>query len=216
LLKVDEYIGEFAAVRQGETGAPQLIDPRELDDAIKEFLANPERMLNDVAASKADPVLAQAARQLLDPLISAASAEAESASRAYDEVTALLEGQSPAAVGAAAEDVGLLAREAGFFRPVDTWPAFVRDVGVLTSFAVVAPPIADGGDPGAVLRGQRAVRDVNRLAQAILFVKQAMDATKKECERGGSIGGDVSSLRAEVRSQVEELVTFANSLGSGG
>ena len=62
-IKADEYVGEFAAVRQGETGRPQLIDPRELDDAIEEFLANPEESLTDVAASKADPVLAQAARQ---------------------------------------------------------------------------------------------------------------------------------------------------------
>jgi hypothetical protein len=215
-LKIDEYVGDFAAVRQGGTGGPQLIDPLELDDAIEEFLASPEKSLNDVAASKADPVLAQAARQLLDALTSAASAEAESASRAYEMVTTLLEGQSPAAVGAAADDVGLLARDAGFFRPADKWPVFRRDVDMLSASTVVDPSVGDGGDLGAVLRGQRATRDINLLAQALRFAKQVMDETKEECERAGGIGGDVSTLRTEVKSQVEGLAKLANSLGSEG
>jgi hypothetical protein len=212
-LKADEYVGEFAAVRQGETGGPQLIDPRELDGAIEEFLANPKKSLSDVAASNADPVLARAARQLLDALLSAASAEAESASRAYETATTLLEGQSPAAVGAAADDVGLLARDAGFFRPVDKWPAFRKDIEVLSASTVVDPSVGDGSDLGAVVRGQRATRDINRLARALRLVKQVMDDTKKECERGDDIGGDVSTLRTEVKSQVEELAKLANSLG---
>ena len=215
-IKADEYVGEFAAVRQGEAGGPQLIDPRELDDAIAEFLANPEKSLNDVASSKADPVLAQAARQLLDALRSAAPAEAESASRAYETVTTLLEGRSPAAVGVAAEGVGLLARDAGFFRPAEAWPAFHRAVEELSSSAATDPSIADGGDLGAVLRGQSATRDINQLARAMLVIKQVMDDTKKECERGDGAGGDISTLRTEVRSHVEELARLANSLGSGG
>lgn len=212
-LKVDEYVGEFDAVRQGEIGGPQLIDPRELDGAIEEFLVNPERSLNDVAVSKADPVLAQAARQLLDALLPAASAEAESVSRAYETVATLLEGQSPAAVGAAADRVGQLANDSGFFRPADAWPDFRRAVDELSTSAGVDPSIADGADLGALLRGQREARDVNGLAQALRLVKQIMVDTKKECERGDGTGGDVSTLRTHVRSQVEELAKLANSLG---
>ena len=78
------------------------------------------------------------------------------------------------------------------------------------------PSIADGGDLGAVLRGQSATRDINQLARTMLIVKQVMDDTKKECERGDGAGGDISTLRTEVRSHVEELARLANSLGSGG
>jgi hypothetical protein len=211
-LRVDEYVGEFAAVRQGETGQPQLIDPRELDDAIEKFIADPKTSLADVAGSKADSRLAQDARQLLDALLSAASAEAASASRAYETVSTLLEGQSPASVGAAADDVGQLAREAGFFRPADRWPAFRSEIEILSAPTVVDPSVADGGDLGAVLRGQRATREINRLAQALTFVKQVMDATKRESERGGGVAGDVSRLRTEVKSQVEEVAKLVNSL----
>jgi len=215
-LKVNEYVGEFAAVRQGETGRPQLIDPLDVDNAIKEFLASPEKSLEDVAASKADPLLAQSARQLLGALSAATSAEAESASRACETVTTLLEGHSPAAVGAAADGVARLANDAGFFRPADAWPAFRRAVDELSASTVVYPSIADGGDLGAVLRGQRATRDIKQLARALLFVKQVMGATKEEGERGSGMGGDVATLQNEVRLQVEEAARLANSLGSGG
>ncbi len=215
-IKAEQYVGEFAAVRQGETGGPQLIDPRELDDAIAEFLANPEVCLGDLAASTADPVLAQAARQLLHALVSAAPAEAESATRAYETVRKLLEGKSPAAVGAAAHDVGQLARDAGFFRPADKWPAFRSDIEVLSASTVVNPSVGDGSDLGAVLRGQCATRDINRLARALHRVRQFMVDTQKECERGDRIRGDISKLRTEVKSQVEELAKLANSLGREG
>jgi hypothetical protein len=215
-LRVDEYVGEFAAVRQGETGQPQLIDPRELDDAIKEFFADPRKSLSDVAASNADPVLAQDARQLLDALSSAAPVEAELVSRAYKGVTTLLEGHSPASVAAAAEEVGLLARDAGFFRPTEKWAAFRSGIEVLSSSILVDPSVADTGDPGVVLRVQRATRDINRLSRALTFVKQVMDETKKECERGGGVAGDVATLRGEVKSQVEEVADLANSLGRAG
>jgi hypothetical protein len=212
-LKADEYVGEFAAVRQGELGQPQLIDPRKLDSAIQEFLADPQKSLEMVATSEADPVLVQAARQLLDALGPAAPAEAELASRAYETVRTLLEGQSPASLAAAADDVGLLAREAGFFRPADKWPAFRRAIEDLSTTVVVDPSAGSGFDIGALLRSQRATREINRLARALIFIKQVMNETLQECERGRGVAGDVSALRAQVTSQVDELAELVRSLG---
>lgn len=212
-LKVEEYVGEFAAVRQGGAGQPQLIDPRDLDDAIEEFLADPKKGLGDVAASKVDPVLAQNAQQLLAALTAAASEEAASATRAHATVTSLLEGQSPAVVASAAEEVGTLARDGGFFRPSDNWLNFRSAIDTLSASEVGDLPATSGDDIGAVLRGQRAIREVNRLANALTFVKHVMDETKKEAERGGGSAGDVSELRAEVKKLVEELAKLAKSFG---
>jgi hypothetical protein len=190
-----------------------LIDPRELDGAIEEFLTNPKRSLDSVATSKADPVLIQDARQLLDALLSAAPAEAKLAARAYETVSTLLEGQSPASLATAAETVGLLARDAGFFRPADAWPAFHNAIDDLSSAVVVDPSVANGVDLGVALKGQRATRDINRLARALAFVKHAMDETRRECQRGEGGAGNVSALRAQVKSQVQEVARLANSLG---
>ena len=66
------------------------------------------------------------------------------------------------------------------------------------------------------MRSQRAIRELERLAKALTFLRQVMGETKRESERGGGHAGDVSTLRAEVKTQVEELATLANSLGSGG
>jgi hypothetical protein len=212
-LNVEEYIGEFAAVRQGDTGLPQLIDPRDLDDAIEEFLADPQKALGEAAASRADPVLAQSAHQLLDALTAAASAETLSFQTHYETVTALLEGQSPATVASAAEEVGVLAKDAGFFRPSEDWVKFRSSIDFLSASTVGDLPLMTAGDIGAVLRNQRVIREVDRLAKELTFAKYVMAETKKESERGGGDAGDISALRAEVKSHIEKLAKLVNSLG---
>lgn len=214
-LKVEEYVGEFAAVRQGETGQPQLIDPRDLDDAITAFLADPMNALDEVAASKADPVLAQAAHDLAAALAANTSRAAESAMQAYETVTSLLEGHPPASVASAAEEVGVLARDGGgFFRPQHKWPDFQSAIDVLSAATLGEAPVIDDGDIGAVVRRQRAIRELEQLAKALTFVRHVMEETKKESERGGGDAGDISKLRTEVKMHVEELAKLAKSFGS--
>lgn len=215
-LRVEEYVGEFAAVRQGETGQPQLVDPLDLDDAIEQFLADPKAALDEVAASKADPVLAQSAQQLLAALAAGARGAADSAKQAYETVTSLLEGHSPAVVASSAEEVGVLARDGGFFRPSDKWLEFRSAIELISAATTGDAPVISDGDVGAVVRSQRAIRELERLAKALTFVQHVMWETKKESERGGGHAGDVSTLRAKVRTQVQELAKLANSLGSEG
>ena len=215
-LRVAEYVGEFAAVRQGESGQPQLVDPRELDEAIEAFLAEPTTALNEVAASKADPVLAQSAQQLAAALTAGAVAAVESATVAHETVTSLLEGHAPAVVAAAADEVGVLARDGGFFRPADKWPEFRSALEVLSGATSNKAPVLGKGDVGGVVRNQSAIREVERLAKALRFVKFVMEETKKESERGGGQAGDVSALRTEVKTQVDEVAKLAKSLGLEG
>jgi hypothetical protein len=211
-LKVDDYVGEFAAVRQGDSGSPQLIDPRLLDSAITSFLANPLDELDAVTKSEADPVLAQAAQRLQVALSAAVPHEAATASQAITTVHQLLEGQSPGSVSRFAEDVGLLARDAGVFRPVDKYPEFRAASAGISGLSAPAKLHMDGSDVGAVLRTQREARETYRLQESLTLIKQVMEATRRECERTGA-GGDVLKIREEVRAQVRELADLANSLG---
>lgn len=215
-LRVTEYVGEFAAVRQGESGQPQLVDPRELDAAIASFLADPESSLDEVVSSKADPVLAQSAQKLLAAMTAAAASTAASAREASKHVDSLLEGHTPSGVARAAEEVGVAARDAGFFRPADKWLEFRSAVDVLSAAPTSAVQGAVGDDLGDVLRNQRAIRDLELVGKALAFVKHALDETKKESERGGGRAGDVSTLREEVKKQLGEVAEFAKSFGREG
>jgi hypothetical protein len=215
-LKVDEYIGEFAAVRQGETGEPQLIDPRDLDAAIKEFLEDPQQSLGEVASSQADPVLARAAEQLLGAVAAAAPHEAESVRLAHEAVTSLLEGRSISSVAVAAGEVGTVARDAGLFRPTNAWRVFDQTVDALDASSSVDLSVPDTSDSNALVRGQRAMRELSRVAQQLAFVKAAMDQTKQECERGGGMAGNVATLQTTVKSHIDDLAELVNSLAGEG
>ena len=57
-LQTYAYVGEFAAVRQGAGGDPQLVDTWVLDQALAEFFDEPVAALEATAVVKADPVLA--------------------------------------------------------------------------------------------------------------------------------------------------------------
>ena len=211
-IKADDYVGEFAAVRQGDSGSPQLIDPQPLDAAIRFFLENPLDALNAVTKSEADPVLAQAAQRLQAKLISAAPNEAVAASKSNATVHDLLEGQSPGSVGKQAEEVGQLAKDAGVFRPADKYMEFRAATAIVSGLAAAAELPMKGSEVGAVLQAQHAARETYRLAASLRLIQQVMEATNRECKRVGA-GGDVLKIRKEVRALVAELAQLANSLG---
>ncbi|MGV9795276.1 hypothetical protein [Gordonia sp. NPDC003422] len=216
-LKVEESIGDFAAVRQGETGQPQLVDPRELDKAIADFLENPIAALRQASASAVDPTIAQNADLLLDALEEALPNSVTSAKEAHSVALTLLEGHTPAQVGRSAADVGATARDDGsFFRPADKFLEFRQAIEVLDHAPVPDALLINDEKLGTVVRQQKSIREVVRLAEALEFVKYVMAETKKESLRSGTNAGDVSTLEASVRKQLTELSTLARSFASGG
>ncbi|UBV16878.1 ATP-binding protein [Mycolicibacterium fortuitum] len=211
-LPASEYVGEFAAVRQGTRGAPQLIDSFLLDNAIRQFLHDPVSSLQRAAECDAEPKLALEARRLLDALTSATVAEADNVASNLETVETLLQGGSPAAVGRHAERVGEAAAIAGFFRPRDELANFRRHVAVLLGAEKEAVPSLTQGDPGAVLRNQFAAREIAQLADSLKAVERVMQLTKAECERSAGRGADVSVLQADVKTHLETLQTLLSSL----
>lgn len=211
-LPVADYVGEFAAVRQGPRGAAQLVDPHPLDNAIQHFLAHPTSSLEALAESDLDPVLRREAHQFLHALSVAAPAEAEAVISAAKSVEMQLEGQMPSIVGRRAEAVGEAASISGFFRPPDQLGSFRRHVAAISSSAVVEVPDLPKGDVGAVVRGQFAAREIALLAQSLELIRRVMRLTKEECDRSGASSGDVSALRRNVKSHLEELQKIVISL----
>jgi energy-coupling factor transporter ATP-binding protein EcfA2 len=211
-VPVGDYVGEFASVRQGVRGAPQLVDPYPLDDAVQRFLANPASSLEEVARSGGDPVLARASRQLLSALSSAAPAEEEAVIANLETVDTLLQGELPATVAQCAEAVGEAASISGFFRPRDELGRFRRHVAAVSATPMVVRPNLPKGDAGAVVRGQFRVREVAMLAHSLKLIYSIMQDTKAECERSGADAGDLSALRSSVRSHLNELQKIVMSL----
>lgn len=215
-LRVDEYVGNFAAVRQGETGQPQLVDSHQLDGAIQRFLDDPELCLFETSTSPVDPILAQHAKRLLGALKACAHDTFEASTEAQGVVVTLLEGHTPAQVARLAEQVGTTANDSGFFRPADRFREFRQAIDRLDQ--APAPGVLEirEHELGPLVRLQWAVRAMDQLAEALQTIKHIMFETKKESERGGTGAGDVSSLETSVKSQLAELSTLARSFGSGG
>ena len=214
-LKVEEYIGDFAAVRQGETGQPQLVDPHELNDAISDFLKDPETALSEALDSKVDPVIAQNAELLLDALSTSLPNAIASAEEAHARACSLLEGYPPPLVARHVEEVGTTASNAGFFRPAETLGEFRRNVEVLEDSPQPGDRPLSRKDLGTVVCEQKSIREITRLEKALSFVKHVMVETKKESERGGTAAGDVSALEMSVKAQLTELSMLAQSFGPG-
>lgn len=211
-LPASEYVGEFAAVRQGTRGAPQLIDSYPLDNAIRQSLQDPVSSLQRAAECDVEPKLALEARRLLDALTAAAVAEADNVAGNLETVETLLEGQSPAVLGRHAEAVGEAASIAGFFRPRDELGNFRRHVSALLRTEKEVVPLLPQGDPGAVVRNQFAAREIAQLADSLNAVQRVMQLTKAECERSAGRGADVSALQADVKIHVEMLQALLSSL----
>lgn len=211
-----DYVGEFTAVRQGDSGEPQLLDPRELNDAIRNFLANPQASLREVASSKSDPVLVNQARQLLDALSSATAAEAEEASADATTLKTMLEGHSLGEVSALALEVGDFAKNnSGFFRPSDQWMRFRDSIELVSLNAGFEVPDFDN-DMAQIVGSQGSIRKLRRLCEAVTFVKNAMQLTREECQRSGGTAGHLSTLRSQVKGQLDELSALVASVESQG
>jgi hypothetical protein len=204
-VPTEEYVAEFAAVRQGSTGDAQLVNILDLDSALSAFFADPAASLARVAGFDADPTLAVAARNLLAAMTAAADAERGELTAAAARLGELLEGFPPEVVGKRALTIGTTANSGGLFRPTDQWPQFVNEVDVLTDVRRAVHTVTVGAGLVGILQAQHHGRDVRRLDAALAFVASAMDATKAECRRSGGAAGDIVTLRDAVKAQVVEI-----------
>ncbi|MFI6064650.1 AAA family ATPase [Micromonospora sp. NPDC051227] len=210
-IPATDLVGQLAAVRQGHTGKPQLIDAAELEAGLQQVLCSPAAHLKTVVARYADaePVVAKAARDLLPAIEAAAENFLAEVAAAVEVLATGLEGQTPASVARAAEEVGRRALASGLFSPRDGWQAFTTALERLKVLPADLPLDwqPDLGESAAqeALHIQHWARKAVVGAQALEVVRRTMAATRLECTRSGGQAGDLDRLSATVRRKLGQL-----------
>jgi hypothetical protein len=210
-VKTAELIGQFAAVRQGDTGQPQLIDLAGLATVLDEATRAPTAFLRKVTDDLHDvvPVLGVAARDLRKAIEDAAPQCLGAVEDALECLRTGLEARSPLEVAQAAREVGKRALDNGLLRPPN-WAAFTDNVDILTKLPPDLPlgwqrPAGSGGDQplaDEALAVQHWARHAADGARALAAIQQSMKATVDECRRRSGAAGDVTQLKDEVREKL--------------
>lgn len=214
-VKADEYVAEFASVRQGDTGRPQIVDTFELETALTSAYAEPQDFLAQVAGDSTDPILQQAARGLLDALRNALPAERLEAASDSRRTAELLEDGRPPALGSRAFEIGRSARGVGLFRPSEGWNQFQHATDLLTDSSRHVEVDDLGQTEVDLLLRQHDIRGMRALRHALEVVNDAMTKTRLECERSSVGVADVARLRGEVQDELRRLTQMVKRLSSG-
>lgn len=192
-----EWVGEFASVRQGDTGAPQLVDVADLETGLEQVLKSPIACLRQVLEEFNDvaPDLAIAARGLLSAIQQASPAHVREVATAIETLAESLEGEHPRSVARSAQEVGHQALTNQFFRPENGWRKFSEAVQTLESLPEL--PLDWCGknrkeDEEEALAIQPWARDAVAGAGALEVVRQSLEATSRGCLRSGAVGGDLN------------------------
>lgn len=215
-----ELIGQFAAVRQGDTGAPQLVDAVALEEGLQEAIQSPMEHLRHVVAEfeEAEPVLVAAAQELLSAIEQATPDLLGEVVAAAEELAAGLEGQDPRVVARAAREVGRRAKEDGFFRPANGWPDFVDSLNTLDSVPSGLPldwrRSDQEQDEEAALAVQHWGREAVRGVRALNILQQSLAATRRECTRSGGMVSNLDQRRQDVRKKLGEVEGYLQALST--
>ena len=210
-LPAADWVGEFASVRQGDTGAAQLVDAAFLETGLQEILQSPVASLREVFEEFNDvaPDLAIAARDLLSVIQQASPDHLREVGTAVEKLAESLEGQPPQSVARSAQEVGDRSLTNQLFRPENGWHAFRESVQILESLPPDLPLDWCGkeheGDGDEVLAIQPWAREAVAGAGALDVIRQSLEATNRECMRSGAVGGDLNQLRQNVKKKLDRI-----------
>ena len=206
-----ELISQYAAVRQGDTGGPQLIDEVGLDLDLKGTLERPVEYLlqieQEVAEAGAD--VAVGARKLAAAVEKVAANYLPKLIEATTCLDAELGGHAPKAVARAAREVGELAVENNLFRPANAVEAFRDATEALGSLPATLPLGWRGDDSRSaadqVLAAQGWAGQIICGAQALVELRRDMDATRAECARNDVTAEGLTERKRAVRTSLDRI-----------
>ncbi|MBQ1065596.1 MULTISPECIES: ATP-binding protein [Micromonospora] len=221
-VRATDLVGQLAAVRQGPTGKPQLIDAAELEAGLQRVLNAPAEQLNAVATRYVDaaPVVAKAARDLLSAMEGETEGFLAEVAAAVKELAGGLEGQAPRSVAQAAKEVGKRALDSHLFRPHDGWFTFSNALDRLEDLPADLP-LDWHANLGAsavqeALNVQHWARKAVLGAQDLRLVRQNMAATRRECTHSGGQAGDLDHLSTTVCRKLGQLEVLLQALSTPG
>lgn len=216
-VRVAEIVGSLAAVRQGDSRNPQLVDVVELDAGLVQFLRQPTKHLRHAGERfhDVDPVLAKAARDLLAAVEKAATPQLAEFRDALGVLKPGLADCKPRAVAKAARDVGRRAMEHGLLRPADCWSNFEEAADRVENIPAGMPlDWQSGGRPDAdeALAIQGLARSAIQGARALTVLKDSLAATREECNRNDGSAENIENHGQQVRAKLSQIRNYLDEL----
>ncbi|TMQ95289.1 ATP-binding protein [Actinomadura soli] len=212
-----ELVGSFAAARQGDTGAPELVDIAALQQGLHQALRAPGAFLRQVSDtfSEVEPTLATSAKDLLETVETAAAEQLREAAAALDVLRTGLEGQEPRTVARAAREAGTRALNSGrLFRPADGWHIFDQALNILEGLPSHVPLHSAPGQPYDPTQAQDQIAEAVMIqswarwavagADALATIQRAMASTRDEAQRSSSLSSNHDQLQQDVRQKLAQ------------
>lgn len=225
-LATVELLSQYAAVRQGDTGGPQLIDAVGLDLDLKGILEQPVTYLRQIEEKMAEAGadVAVGARKLATAVEKTAAIYLPELVEATTYLRTTLGGHPPKVVARAAREIGDLAVEHNLFRPADSVVEFRDATEALEALPATLPLDwrADGSRSAAdqALAAQGWAGSAIRGAQALTLVRTSMESTRAECARNDVTAADLQEREQAVRTSLgkirKHLQVISSSEGSRG
>lgn len=212
-IDASSYLAQFAAVRQGDTGDPQLLDIAALAGVTELAVLAPVGFLRTVVDDMRDlvPVVAKSALDLADAVEAAADRLLDTVDSAVRLLGAKLEGHPPRSVAAALLEVGKRAKDNGLLRP-NSWVEFTDQVEILRTLPEDLPldwRRPDGATGSAAtdeaLAVQHWARSAVAGAHAVEALHHSMTETADWCRQRGQMMGDVARLEVDVRQRLDRV-----------
>jgi hypothetical protein len=202
-------MSDLAAVRQGDTGEPQLVDTVGSRDAVEAAIASPWLTLTTACADKRTyaATLAAAATGLRDAIGVAAQEQVQTTQDVVHKMEETLNGADLADVAKAAREAGERALDKGIFRPADGWGSFKHACDLLPTRTaawdsrtlIVTDARADLS--AQAIRMQSWCRAVVAAGNELEIIRKAIVATAREARfrLSGSSGTDDAGNDLEAK-----------------
>jgi hypothetical protein len=218
-----QWLSDLAAVRQGDTGEPQLLDTVGTRDVVEAAIASPWLTLIAACGDKRTyaATLAAAATGLRDAIEVAALEQVQTVQDAVREMEQTLGGADLAHVAKAAREAADRALDKDLFRPADGWGRFTRACDALPTRSAAwnsRSPIvinAGAGVDAEAIRMQSWCRSVVVAGNELEVIQGSIAATAREARSrlSGSSGTDDAGddLEAKATKAARAIKTIVGS-----
>ena len=218
-----QWMSELAAVRQGDTREPQLVDTVGAQDAVEAAVVSPWRTLTAACGDKRGyaATLAAAATALHDAIEAAAQEHVQTVQDAVREMEKTLGGADLADLAKAAQEAGDRALNNRVFRPADGWGSFERACKLLPTRSAAwdsRPPIVADAEvdlAAEAIRMQSWCRAAAAAGSELETIQRSIAATAREARyrlSGSSGTGDgANDLEAKAAIAARAIRTILGS-----
>lgn len=219
-----DWITDFAAARQGDTGAPQVVDAVRLVPVVDAILADPLAVLSRATFAGGFDEIGNLWRALTSALPAGVVAESSNLRRLLETIDVLLGDQPIETTVGEAQSAGQLAGDHGVFRPTDRFADFraacerLRDLtsGDAAVWLGAATGLTESNVP-AVLAAQSWAARARSTAIDLQLVAECLDRTGDEIDQRleERVGVQPTALVDDLTTAMVDTMTLLQRLDRG-